>query len=105
MSIRVFPAVEVMEGAGVKVKRYIGTHYIRELDPFLLLDEFKSSNPEDYKEGFPSHPHRGFQTLTYMIRGRFKHRDSKGIEAVLEDGWLQWMNAGRGVIHSDAYNE
>ncbi|RLJ69864.1 hypothetical protein BCF55_0121 [Hydrogenivirga caldilitoris] len=99
--MRIYPAIKVTDGAGVKLRRYIGTSYLRELDPFLLLDEFKSSDPEDYTAGFPEHPHRGFQTLTYMIRGRFKHRDSTGAEGVLEDGWLQWMNAGRGVIHSE----
>ncbi len=101
MSVEIFPAVEVFDGAGVRLKRYIGTQYIRELDPFLLLDEFKSQNPEDYRAGFPQHPHRGFQTLTYMIKGRFKHEDSTGAEGILKDGWLQWMNAGSGVIHSE----
>ncbi len=99
--MKVYPAVSTVDGAGVKLKRYIGTAYIRELDPFLLLDEIKSSDPKDYSAGFPDHPHRGFQTLTYMLRGRLKHRDSTGAEEVLEEGWLQWMNAGRGVIHSE----
>lgn len=99
--MKVYPAVEVIDGAGVRLRRYIGSSYLRELDPFLLLDEFKSSNPEDYLKGFPEHPHRGFQTLTYIIKGRFQHRDSTGAEGIIEDGWLQWMNAGRGVLHSE----
>ncbi|WP_457599904.1 pirin family protein [Hydrogenivirga sp.] len=99
--MRIYVPAEVRDGAGVRLRRYIGAGELRELDPFLLLDEFKSSDPEDYIGGFPEHPHRGFQTLTYMIRGRFKHRDSTGAEGVLEGGWLQWMNAGRGVLHSE----
>lgn len=101
MDVQIYPAVELTDGAGVRLKRYIGTTYLRELDPFLLLDEFKSSDPADYTAGFPEHPHRGFQTLTYMIKGKFRHKDSTGAEGILEDGWLQWMNAGKGVIHSE----
>jgi redox-sensitive bicupin YhaK (pirin superfamily) len=85
--MKVYPAVEVIDGAGVRLRRYIGSSYLRELDPFLLLDEFKSSNPEDYLKGFPEHPHRGFQTLTYMIKGRFQHRDSTGAEGIIRR-WL-----------------
>ncbi len=98
--MKVFPAVEVIDGAGVRIRRYIGA-FPREIDPFLLLDEIKSSNPEDYRAGFPPHPHRGFQTITYMVKGRFRHKDSSGGEGVLEEGWVQWMNAGRGVVHSE----
>ncbi|MDQ7082457.1 MAG: pirin family protein [Aquificota bacterium] len=83
--MRVFPAVEVVDGAGVRIRRYIGV-LPREIDPFLLLDEIKSSDPEDYRAGFPPHPHRGFQTITYMIKGKFKHKDSSGGEGVLEEG-------------------
>ncbi len=99
--MRVFRAVETLEGAGVKVRRYIGTQGLREYDPFLLLDEIKSYDPDDYMAGFPEHPHRGFQTLTYLVKGRLRHRDSTGLEEVLEGGQLQLMNAGRGVVHSE----
>ena len=71
------------------------------LDPFLLLDEFCSDNPDDYIAGFPPHPHRGFETITYMMNGRFHHQDSAGNEGSLKDGSVQWMTAGRGVIHSE----
>ncbi len=99
--MRLFPAVRTTDGAGVRLRRYIGTNLLRDLDPFLLLDEIKSGDPEEFSGGFPDHPHRGFQTLTYMVRGRLKHRDSTGSEDTLEEGWVQWMNAGRGVIHSE----
>lgn len=99
--MKVYTALSTVDGAGVKLRRYIGAGYVDYLDPFLLLDEIKSSDPEDYRAGFPDHPHRGFQTLTYVVRGRLLHRDSTGAEGVLKEGWLQWMNAGRGVIHSE----
>jgi len=73
----------------------------RRLDPFLMLDAFASDNPDDYIGGFPDHPHRGFETVTYMIAGRMQHRDSAGHEGLLENGGVQWMTAGRGVIHSE----
>jgi redox-sensitive bicupin YhaK (pirin superfamily) len=73
----------------------------RRLDPFLMLDAFGSDNPDDYIAGFPDHPHRGFETVTYMIAGRMRHRDSAGHEGLLENGGVQWMTAGRGVIHSE----
>ena len=98
---RIFPGIDVIDGAGVRLKRYIGTSYLNYLDPFLLLDEFKSDNPNDYIAGFPPHPHRGFQTLTYMISGDFEHWDSTGSKGNLTSGGLQWMNAGSGVIHSE----
>ncbi len=98
---RIVPGIEVIDGAGVKLRRYIGSPYLDYLDPFLLLDEFKSENPDDYIAGFPPHPHRGFQTLTYMISGDFEHRDSTGSCGILSSGGLQWMNAGSGVIHSE----
>lgn len=99
--ISVYPAAEVQDGAGVRLKRYIGNKHIDHIDPFLLLDEFKSENPEDYIKGFPPHPHKGFQTLTYMIEGRFKHKDSTGCESEISSGQIQWMNAGKGIIHSE----
>jgi redox-sensitive bicupin YhaK (pirin superfamily) len=89
------------DGAGVKLTRLIGTAGLRRLDPFLLLDEFGSDEPTDYLAGFPDHPHRGFETITYMIAGRFRHKDNHGHEGLLETGGAQWMTAGRGVIHSE----
>jgi quercetin 2,3-dioxygenase len=89
------------DGAGVKLTRVIGTPALRRLDPFLMLDEFRSDEPQDYLAGFPDHPHRGFETVTYMIAGRFKHRDNKGHEGLLAAGGAQWMTAGRGIVHSE----
>jgi redox-sensitive bicupin YhaK (pirin superfamily) len=89
------------DGAGVKLTRVIGTEALPELDPFLLLDEFGSDDPSAYLAGFPNHPHRGFETVTYMLEGRMRHRDNKGNEGVLEPGSVQWMTAGRGIIHSE----
>ena len=89
------------DGAGVKLKRILGSPELNQLDPFLLLDEFKNDNPDDYAAGFPDHPHRGFETVTYMIAGAFTHRDSKGHEGRLTAGSVQWMTAGRGIIHSE----
>jgi quercetin 2,3-dioxygenase len=89
------------DGAGVKLTRVIGTQSLPELDPFLLLDEFGSDDPSAYIAGFPNHPHRGFETVTYMLEGRMRHRDNKGNEGVLEPGSVQWMTAGRGIIHSE----
>lgn len=89
------------DGAGVKLTRVLGTQVLRRLDPFLMLDEFRSDEPQDYLAGFPDHPHRGFETVTYMIAGRFRHRDNKGHEGILAAGGAQWMTAGRGIIHSE----
>lgn len=89
------------DGAGVKLTRVLTQPLQRRLDPFLMLDAFGSDNPGDYIGGFPDHPHRGFETITYMIAGRMRHRDSTGGEGVLENGGVQWMVAGRGVIHSE----
>lgn len=89
------------DGAGVKLTRVIGTPLLRRLDPFLMLDEFGSDEPADYLAGFPDHPHRGFETITYMIAGRFRHKDNKGHEGLLEAGGAQWMTAGRGIVHSE----
>ncbi len=89
------------DGAGVKLIRVLTQDLQRRLDPFLMLDAFGSDRPGDYIAGFPSHPHRGFETITYMIAGRMRHRDSAGNEGLLDDGAVQWMTAGRGVIHSE----
>jgi redox-sensitive bicupin YhaK (pirin superfamily) len=89
------------DGAGVKLTRVLTQDLQRRLDPFLMLDAFGSDNPDDYIAGFPDHPHRGFETVTYMIAGRMLHRDSAGHEGLLEGGAVQWMRAGRGVIHSE----
>ncbi len=95
------PAQEVTEGAGVTVYRTIGTPGRRHLDPFLMLDHFGSTNPDDYIAGFPEHPHRGFITLTYMLDGHMRHRDSMGNEGDLRAGGAQWMKAASGVLHSE----
>ncbi len=91
----------VMDGAGVKINRVLTQSLQRRLDPFLMLDAFRSDDPNDYIAGFPDHPHRGFETVTYMIAGRMRHRDSAGHEGLLQNGGVQWMTAGRGVIHSE----
>ncbi len=89
------------DGAGVKLTRVLTQSLQRRLDPFLMLDAFGTDNPDDYIGGFPDHPHRGFETVTYMIAGRMRHRDSAGHEGLLQNGAVQWMTAGRGVIHSE----
>ena len=89
------------DGAGVKLTRVLSQPLQRRLDPFLMLDAFGSDKADDYIAGFPDHPHRGFETVTYMIAGRMLHRDSAGHEGLLENGGVQWMTAGRGVIHSE----
>jgi len=89
------------DGAGVKLTRVLTHNLQHRLDPFLMLDAFGSDKPDDYIAGFPDHPHRGFETITYMIAGRMLHRDSAGHEGLLENGGVQWMTAGRGVIHSE----
>src|SRR6187399_847662 len=89
------------DGAGVKLTRVLTQPLQRRLDPFLMLDAFGTDNPEDYIGGFPNHPHRGFETVTYMIAGRMRHRDNAGNEGLLQNGSVQWMTAGRGVIHSE----
>jgi redox-sensitive bicupin YhaK (pirin superfamily) len=90
-----------MDGAGVKLRRTIGTPALDSVDPFLLLDEFRSTEGTDYIAGFPDHPHRGFETVTYMLAGSFEHRDHLGNTGRLEPGSVQWMTAGRGIIHSE----
>jgi len=89
------------DGAGVKLTRVLTQDLQHRLDPFLMLDAFGSDKPDDYIAGFPDHPHRGFETVTYMIAGRMLHRDSAGHEGLLENGGVQWMTAGKGVIHSE----
>jgi redox-sensitive bicupin YhaK (pirin superfamily) len=89
------------DGAGVKLTRVIGGPDLPDLDPFLLLDEFGTDKAEDYLAGFPEHPHRGFETVTYMLDGRMRHRDNHGNEGLLTPGAVQWMTAGRGLIHSE----
>jgi hypothetical protein len=89
------------DGAGVKLRRSIGANQSLRLDPFLMLDEFGTENPDDYIAGFPPHPHRGFETVTYMIDGHMRHEDHLGNVGELKSGGVQWMTAGRGVIHSE----
>jgi redox-sensitive bicupin YhaK (pirin superfamily) len=91
----------VMDGAGVKINRVLTGSLQRRLDPFLMLDAFGSDKAGDYIAGFPEHPHRGFETVTYMLNGRMRHRDSAGNEGLVTNGGVQWMTAGRGVIHSE----
>ena len=99
--IQIIEGLETSDGAGVKLRRIIGGPDLNMLDPFLLFDEFGSDDPNDYIGGFPPHPHRGFETITYMLNGNFKHKDSAGNEGYLTDGSVQWMTAGKGVIHSE----
>lgn len=89
------------DGAGVRLTRLLTSPWQRRLDPFLMLDAFRSDDPQDYIAGFPDHPHRGFETITLMVAGRMRHRDSAGHEGLLEAGGVQWMTAGRGIIHSE----
>ncbi len=98
---RLVAGTATSDGAGVKLTRLLSQPLQRRLDPFLMLDAFGSDDPDDYIAGFPDHPHRGFETVTYMIAGRMKHRDSAGHEGLLENGGVQWMTAGRGVVHSE----
>jgi len=93
-----------LEGAGVRLRRSLGTRVLSELDPFLLLDEIHSDRVEDYEKGFPTHPHRGFETVTYMISGYMEHRDSLGQGGQLVAGSAQWMTAGHGIVHSEMPN-
>jgi redox-sensitive bicupin YhaK (pirin superfamily) len=98
---RVVKAQPTSDGAGVKLNRSLGTEALPMVDPFLLLDEFYSDNPNDYVAGFPNHPHRGFETVTYMLAGAMEHKDSVGNRGSLRAGSVQWMTAGRGIIHSE----
>ena len=98
---RVVKGMPTSDGAGVKLRRVIGQPQLPDLDPFLMLDEFGTDRAEDYIAGFPDHPHRGFETVTYMLDGRMRHRDNHGNEGVLVPGSVQWMTAGRGLVHSE----
>jgi redox-sensitive bicupin YhaK (pirin superfamily) len=98
---RLITGMATSDGAGVKLTRVLTQNLQRRLDPFLMLDAFGTDNPDDYIGGFPDHPHRGFETVTYMIDGRMRHRDSAGHEGLLQNGGVQWMTAGRGVVHSE----
>ena len=95
------PGMATSDGAGVKLTRVVTQQFQRRLDPFLMLDVFFTDNPADYIGGFPDHPHRGFETVTYMIDGQMRHRDSFGHEGLLRNGGVQWMTAGSGIIHSE----
>ncbi|MFY2764431.1 pirin family protein [Arenimonas sp. MALMAid1274] len=99
--LRKLRGMPASDGAGVKLTRVIGTPPLPDLDPFLMLDEFGTDKAEDYLAGFPSHPHRGFETVTYMLDGRMRHRDNHGNEGLLVPGSVQWMTAGRGIVHSE----
>ena len=98
---RVVRGMPATDGAGVELTRVIGQPVLQMLDPFLLLDAFRSDRPGDYIAGFPAHPHRGFETVTYLLAGRMRHRDNAGHEGVIEPGGVQWMTAGRGIVHSE----
>lgn len=98
---RLVQGVQTADGAGVKLTRVLTQDLQRRLDPFLMLDAFRNDNPDDYIGGFPDHPHRGFETVTYMIAGRMRHHDSAGNEGLLGPGGVQWMTAGSGLIHSE----
>ncbi len=98
---RVVTATPASDGAGVKLNRVIATPSLPDLDPFLLLDEFGSESASDYIAGFPDHPHRGFETVTYMLAGRMRHTDNHGHSGLLVSGGVQWMTAGRGIVHSE----
>ncbi len=99
--VRIVHGLETSDGAGVNLRRMIGTAELELLDPFLMLDAFSSSNPDDYIAGFPPHPHRGFETVTYLLHGNMRHRDSAGHEGVIRSGGVQWMTAGSGIEHSE----
>lgn len=98
---RILPAMNTSDGAGVRLRRSLGSGEGTRLDPFLMLDEFSSVNPGDYIAGFPSHPHRGFETVTYILDGHMRHEDHLGNQGDLKSGGVQWMTAGRGIIHSE----
>ena len=97
----VIEAIPTSDGAGVKLRRSLGQSAAARLDPFLMLDHFSTENPDDYIAGFPAHPHRGFETVTYMLDGHLRHEDHLGHTGDLKSGGVQWMTAGRGIIHSE----
>jgi len=98
---KIISGQETVDGDGVVLNRIIGSRQLNSLDPFLLLDAFGSDKPLDYIGGFPQHPHRGFETVTYMLAGKMRHKDSAGNEGVIEQGGVQWMTAGKGIVHSE----
>jgi len=98
---RIVKGMPATDGAGVELSRVIGQPGLESLDPFLLLDAFRSDRAEDYIAGFPPHPHRGFETVTYLLAGRMRHKDNAGHEGVIQPGGVQWMTAGRGIVHSE----
>lgn len=98
---QIIKGMPATDGAGVELVRVIGQPALGMLDPFLLLDAFRSDDPDDYIAGFPPHPHRGFETVTYLLNGRMRHKDNTGREGVIEPGGIQWMTAGRGIVHSE----
>ncbi|WP_430470864.1 pirin family protein [Thalassospira lucentensis] len=98
---KVLRAMDTSDGAGVSLKRSIGTPELDMLDPFLMLDSISTDNADEYIAGFPEHPHRGFETVTYMVEGAMRHQDSMGNEGVLRSGGAQWMTAGSGIVHSE----
>ncbi|SJM89800.1 putative Quercetin 2,3-dioxygenase [Crenothrix polyspora] len=98
---QIIQSIPTSDGGGVKLRRSLGQSQALRLDPFLMLDEFSSMNPDDYIAGFPDHPHRGFETVTYMLDGHMLHRDHLGNQGHLKSGGVQWMSAGRGIIHSE----
>ncbi|MET0028539.1 MAG: pirin family protein [Candidatus Thiodiazotropha sp.] len=99
--IRILPGLETSDGAGVRLTRLIGGPQLPQLDPFLMLDHFRSDDPDDYIAGFPPHPHRGFETVTYLLAGEMAHKDNAGHSGTLSAGGVQWMTAGRGIVHSE----
>ena len=98
---RVLRAYPTVEGAGVRLHRAFGSYEVPQFDPFLMLDDFRAPKPEDYSAGFPTHPHRGIETVTYMLRGRVEHKDSMGNSGSVNAGDVQWMTAGSGIVHSE----
>ena len=100
---RIINGSQTSDGDGVQLKRIIGSSELDMLDPFLMLDAFGSDKPLDYIGGFPAHPHRGFETVTYMLAGKMRHKDSAGNEGVIEPGGIQWMTAGKGLQHSEMF--
>ncbi|MEM8642265.1 MAG: pirin family protein [Cyanobacteria bacterium P01_G01_bin.54] len=98
---QITPGIPAADGAGVRLTRFVGTAALPILDPFLLLDRMHSDQPQDYLAGFPNHPHRGFETVTYMLAGNMRHEDNKGHQGVIAPGGVQWMTAGRGIVHSE----
>ena len=98
---KIITGIATTDGAGVELVRVMGQPALMELDPFLLLDAFRSDDPDDYIAGFPPHPHRGFETVTYLLNGRMRHKDNAGNEGIIAPGGVQWMTAGKGIVHSE----